>query len=200
VPVNDQHGIQRQGEDFDKKKRLHLKGYTANRLTDKFPEKSWTKRGVNKLLKKLWDTGTVDRRPFSSRPRSARTEENVETVNDLVSSQEDKLQTHSTVREISSEFRIICKDLRLKCFQRCRAQQLTDANSAACMTHAKLLFKNFPQSATCFVFFTDKKMFSVASSYNRQNDRCTQNAICLHFLPYLLNICRKFEFHKVTDS
>ena len=32
--------------------RLYLKGYTANRSTDEFPEKSWTKHGVNKLLKK----------------------------------------------------------------------------------------------------------------------------------------------------
>ena len=38
-----------------------------------FPEKSWTKRGVIKLLKKLRDTGTVGRRPGSGRPRSART-------------------------------------------------------------------------------------------------------------------------------
>jgi len=37
-------------------KSLHLKGYTAKRLTDKFLEKSWTKRGVSKLLKKLRDT------------------------------------------------------------------------------------------------------------------------------------------------
>jgi len=44
------------------KKSLYLKAYTANRLTDKCPEKSWTKSGANKLLKKLWDTGTVDRR------------------------------------------------------------------------------------------------------------------------------------------
>jgi len=43
------------------KRSLHLKGYTAKRLTDKFPEESWTKRAVNKLLK-LRDTGTVDRR------------------------------------------------------------------------------------------------------------------------------------------
>jgi len=28
-------------------------------LTDEFPEKSWTKHGVNKMLKKLWNTGTV---------------------------------------------------------------------------------------------------------------------------------------------
>jgi len=45
------------------KKSLCLKeGYTAKRLTDEFPEKSWTKRSVNKPLKKrLRDMGTVDR-------------------------------------------------------------------------------------------------------------------------------------------
>jgi len=32
-------------------KSLYLKGYTAKRLTGKFPEKSWTKRSVNKLFK-----------------------------------------------------------------------------------------------------------------------------------------------------
>ena len=61
--------------------------YTARRLTDEFPEKSWTKRGVNKQLTKLPNTGTVDRRPGSGRQCSARTEENVDTVNDLVLSQ-----------------------------------------------------------------------------------------------------------------
>jgi len=108
-----------------------LKGYTAQRLTDEFPERSWTKHGVNKLLKKLRDTGTVDRWSGSGRLHSARTEENVETVNDLILSQEDKPQTHRTVHEISRETGI---------------------------------------------------------------HQCTQNAICLHFLPYLLNVCRKFEF------
>jgi len=82
----------------------------------------------------------------------------------------------------------------LKCFKRRRVQDLTDANCAARMKRAKLLLQNFPQSSTDFVFFKDKKMSSVASSNNQQNDRCTQNAICLHFLPHMLNICRKFEF------
>jgi len=45
---------------------LHLKAYTANRLRDEFPEKSWTKRDVDKLLKKLRDTGSVNRRPGSA--------------------------------------------------------------------------------------------------------------------------------------
>jgi len=42
---------------------LYLKGYTAKRLTDEFPEKSLTMHGVNMLFKKLRDTGTVNRRP-----------------------------------------------------------------------------------------------------------------------------------------
>jgi len=41
-------------------KSLYLKKYTAKKLTDDFPEKNWIKHEVNKLLKKLRDTGTVD--------------------------------------------------------------------------------------------------------------------------------------------
>ena len=75
----------------------------------------------------------------------AHTEENVETVNDVVLSQEDKPQTHRTVREISRETgihrssvsQIICKDLHLKCFKRRRAQELTDANCMRCLHKAR---------------------------------------------------------------
>jgi len=61
-------------------KSLYLEGYTVKRLTDEFSEKGWTKRGVNKLFKKLRDTGTVNRRPGSGRLRSARTEENAKLL------------------------------------------------------------------------------------------------------------------------
>jgi len=69
----------------------------------------------------------------------------------------------------SSVSHIICKNLHLKCFKRHRAQELTDTNCAAGMKHAKLLLQKFPQYATDFVFFTDKKVFSVTSPDNRQN-------------------------------
>ena len=54
-------------------KSLYLTRYTTKRLADEYPEKIWTKHGVNKLLKKLQDTETVDRRSGSGRPRSDRT-------------------------------------------------------------------------------------------------------------------------------
>jgi len=42
--------------------------------------KIWAKRGVNKLFKKLRNTGTVNWRPGSGRPRSARTKENAKLL------------------------------------------------------------------------------------------------------------------------
>ena len=81
VFVNNQHEIKRRGQDFAKKfafEGVHSK--EVDNLTDEFPEKSWTKCGVNKLFKKLRDIGTVDRRPGSGRLRSACTEENAKLL------------------------------------------------------------------------------------------------------------------------
>jgi len=65
-------------------------------------------------------------------------------------SRQKSTQTHRTVHEMSQETgihqsslsQIICKGLPLKCFKRCHAQQLTDANYTARMKHAKLLLQN----------------------------------------------------------
>jgi len=59
--------------------------------------------------------------------------------------------------------------LLLKCFKRRLAQDLTDVNCAARMKHAKLLLQKFPQYATDFVFFMDRKVFSVTSLDSQQN-------------------------------
>jgi len=57
------------------------------------------KNSINRLLVKF---GTVDRRPGNSR-RAHITDENVNTIELLLLSQEDKPQSHRTVREISRE-------------------------------------------------------------------------------------------------
>jgi len=44
-------------------KNLHLlKGYGCRKLLAEFPEKNWTKSGLDTLLRKLRDTGSTDRR------------------------------------------------------------------------------------------------------------------------------------------
>ena len=58
----------------------------------KFPGKGWTTRSLDRLLVKLRKFGTAERRPGSGRPCSARTDENVDTVESLVLSQKDNLR------------------------------------------------------------------------------------------------------------
>ena len=46
-------------------------------------------------LKKIHETGDVKRREGSGRPKSSRTENNINAVKKLISSQEDKPGTHA---------------------------------------------------------------------------------------------------------
>jgi len=79
VFVNNQHDIQRRGQDFDKKiciwRSTKQWGCQMN-----FLRKAGQSVVFNKLCRKLRDTDTVDRRPGSGRPRSARTEENAKLL------------------------------------------------------------------------------------------------------------------------
>jgi len=74
-------------------------GCNAWQFITKFLNKVWTKNSINRLLVKFV---TVDRRPGSGR-RRAHTDENVDTLESLLLSQEDKPQSHRTAREISCE-------------------------------------------------------------------------------------------------
>jgi hypothetical protein len=78
-----------------------LKGYGAHRLLAEFSTKNWMLEGLDYLLKKLRRTGNTDRKKGSGRPKSTRTEENVSAVEELILSQENKPQTHSTTRQIT---------------------------------------------------------------------------------------------------
>jgi hypothetical protein len=161
------------------KNLYYCKGYGAVRLINEFPTKHWKKSTVNDFIKHLKQTGLIDRKAGSGRPKTARTAANIDAVNDLVLSQEDKPQTHRTVRQIaretriprSSVARIIHTDLHLKCVKKRRAQELTDANCNTRMNRAKKLLSKFPESLVPFIFFTDEKVFTVAPPVNLQNDR-----------------------------
>jgi len=87
------------GDKILNKNLYECKGCNAWHFITKFLNEGWTKNSINRLLVKF---GTADRRSGSSRC-SARTDENVDTVESLLLSQEDKPQSHRTVREISLE-------------------------------------------------------------------------------------------------
>jgi inhibitor of nuclear factor kappa-B kinase subunit alpha len=156
-----------------------LKGYGARRILKEFPTKKWSLAGLSRLLKKIRNTGNADRKTGSGRLRTARIRETICEVEELILSQEDKPSTHRSVRQISREtginrhsvHRIIHKDLLLKCLKRKRAQELTEANKVTRLVRCKQLLKRFPPHKVHFIWFTDEKLFTVATPRNSQNDR-----------------------------
>ena len=101
------------------------KGWGRKRLMTEFPGKKWTKSSLQRLLKKIDQTGGTERRSGSGRPKTARIEKNIEIIEDLILSQEEA-DTHDSPRTIerntgisrSSVRRIIKEDLKLDVFKR----------------------------------------------------------------------------------
>lgn len=97
----------------------------------------------------------------------------------MILSQEDAPQTHKTVRQISREtgvarsavHEIIHKDIGLKCLKKGRAHSLTEANQQLRLSRSTKLLRMYPYHKTGFIWFTDEKVFTVASPRNTQNDR-----------------------------
>jgi len=83
--------------------------------------------------------GTTAWQPGSGRPCLVHSDENIEKMEDLVLSQEDKPKVHQSAGEISCEtgilrssvHRIIHCDLQLRCFKQRHAQLLSEANCIA---------------------------------------------------------------------
>ena len=69
-------------------KNLSVKG--TRRLLSEFPDKGWQLGSIDSLLERMYKTGTITPQPSSGRPRSARSDDNVEKAEDFVLSQQDK--------------------------------------------------------------------------------------------------------------
>jgi len=100
------------------------KGYNALQFITEFMNKGWTKNSINRLLVKF---RTVDRRLGSGR-RSAHTDENVDTVESLLLSQEDKPQRQEKFHVKRGIHRSSVLQIIHKVYF-CDAQQLTEAHS-----------------------------------------------------------------------
>jgi len=125
------------------------------------------------LIKRIDETGRTGRKRGSGRPRSARTAVNIQIVNDLICSQEDRPVTSKSPREIehetdisrSSVRRVAKKDLNLKTFRRCEVQTCGLQTTEKGLTKPKL----------GRTWFSDEKMFTVQTASNTQNDRVYAN-------------------------
>ena len=154
------------------------KGYGAKRIVQEFPHKNWKLSTINKFLRKLATTGSIERAPGSGRPRTVRVEETIHEVEERIVSQEEQPGTHSTQREISANLGIslgsvnlILKEAGLHAFKKVECQKLSVPDKEKRLQRCALL-QNFLTPANLDrTFFTDEKIFKLEKPHNNQNDR-----------------------------
>ena len=131
------------------------KQYTARRFLSEFPNKNWSRHGLDHLLAKIDRFGTIKRQPGTSLTnRTVRTNDNIDEVADLVQSQEDRPQTHCSIGQIARETSIsqssvhriirVKTDLKLKCLKKEHAQQLTESVRFNRLQRSCELLKRYP--------------------------------------------------------
>jgi transposase len=156
------------------------KHWSSRRIIKEFPNKFWSRATVDRLLKKIDSGGTTERKHGSGRPKSARTPANIELVSELICSQENRPHMHKSPREIeretgisrSSVRRIAKRDLSLTTYKRVVAQKLNENCKIKRLQRCQQLLQRFPNERSVRgIWFTDEKMFTVATPINSQNDR-----------------------------
>ena len=78
------------------------KNWSAYQIWKNHTSKKWDYSSVKRLIKKIKETGSTDRRPGSGRPTTICTEENMNLIEELVCSQEEP-HSHLAPRKISEQ-------------------------------------------------------------------------------------------------
>ena len=149
---------------------LREQGLGAKAIKKAYPEKNWSLSTISFLCKKVDETGTaVGRKAGSGRPKSARTQQIIEQVQELICSQESQPGTSLSTRKIAAtvgisqgSVRNIAKaDLSLKCFKRTPAQVISEPTRLKRLQRSKLLLKSLTADKAKQVFSPTRRFFTL---------------------------------------
>jgi len=79
------------------------KGYGAKKFIKEFLNKNWSLSSLKKLLTKIDQTGSVDCKPGSGKKHTIWIAQNVDSVEELVLSQEIAPGTYKTIHHLAKE-------------------------------------------------------------------------------------------------
>jgi transposase len=95
---------------------LREQGYGAKAICKLYPDKCWTLSTVKKICKRVDERGSAtERKVGSGRPRTARTAENINAVDELLCSQENQPGTSKSTSDSShvSELKVATSSICL---------------------------------------------------------------------------------------
>ena len=130
-------------------------------------------------LQKFMKQVTLKSEKDQGDPKSSRTENYINAVKELISSQEDKPGTHATPNEISKMMdiprtlirRTIAEDLKLQPFKKIKGQRIDTRTKEKRIERCPNLLRVFTKPVLETAFFSDEKIFKVTQLLNVENDR-----------------------------
>lgn len=134
---------------------------------------------IYKIKKKLECGETLDRKPGSGRPRSARIKGVIKRVKQRI-----RANPVRSIRKMASDLdvsvtsmrRIVKSDLKMKSRARVKVPLLTEAQKATRLQRSKVLINDMKHAAPGrTILFSDEKIFTVDVCNNRRNDRWIGN-------------------------
>ena len=121
------------------------------------------------MLKMSEEIGDVGQKEGSGLTKSLPIEKNIKLVRELILSQEDQPETHSTSAEIARELNTNCQsvsciideDLDLNLLRKLKVQKLTDSTTEKAMTRSRKLLSKYTQRTLQTAFFYWRKDIEV---------------------------------------
>jgi inhibitor of nuclear factor kappa-B kinase subunit alpha len=135
---------------------------------------------ISYTIKRWRETGSVEDRPHSGGPRTARTPQLIRKIRQRIcknrrrSARKLAAKLHTSRRTIQ---RLLKDDLGLKPYKRQKVHGLSIAQKEKRLLRCKRLLRRFPKSRAKSIVFSDEKIFTVEEKLNSQNDRIYAAAI-----------------------
>ena len=154
------------------------KGWGIRKLLREFPNRGWTYGAVQRLIKKIKDTGGTKRSAGSGRKRTVRTVAFLESVLGRTISDPTKPGTSSSERQIAEALgashqivNVAKKELGIKTYTRITTPRLTADGRARRTERCRALLRRFNDNDVERIVFYDEKDFTLERPINRRNNR-----------------------------
>jgi len=141
--------------------------------------------GINRMfvwrtVKRLQETGSINNRPGSGRPRTTRTKDRVKRIREKIRRNPERLARNLACEEQiddRSMRRILKDELHLKPYKKLKRHGLTDKQREERVKRAKSLLTQHDAGSAEKIIFLDEKLFTTEVKCNAQNNRVYALAI-----------------------
>ena len=154
--------------------RLDAQGKTQPQITAALKPFKMNRVFVWKTLKRYRETGKIEDRPRSGRPRSKRTPAVIKAVREKirrnpVRRQSDLAKSYGMCRRSMQS--LLQDDLKVRSYRIRRVHLLSAASKKKRLDRCRHFLQRLNSGTMPNSIFSDEKMFVVEAKYNRQNDR-----------------------------